>query len=30
MCYSEFNEIIESIARLDADVMTTEASHSDM
>lgn len=30
MCYSEFNEIIESIARLDADVITRETSRSDM
>ncbi|OYD21146.1 hypothetical protein B6S09_17170 [Oceanimonas baumannii] len=30
MCYSEFNEIIESIARLDADVITIETSRSDM
>ncbi|WP_408646021.1 hypothetical protein [Zobellella maritima] len=30
MCYSEFNEIIESIARLDADVMTIETSRADM
>lgn len=30
MCYSEFNDIIESIARLDADVITIETSRSDM
>ncbi|RKF18822.1 5-methyltetrahydropteroyltriglutamate--homocysteine S-methyltransferase [Alginatibacterium sediminis] len=30
MCYSEFNEIIESIAALDADVITIEASRSKM
>lgn len=30
MCYSEFNNIIESIARLDADVITIETSRSDM
>lgn len=30
MCYSEFNEIIDSIARLDADVITIESSRSDM
>jgi len=30
MCYSEFNEIINSIARLDADVITIESSRSDM
>jgi 5-methyltetrahydropteroyltriglutamate--homocysteine methyltransferase len=30
MCYSEFNDIIEYIARLDADVITIEASRSDM
>ena len=30
MCYSEFNEIISSIARLDADVITIESSRSDM
>ncbi|MCX7985639.1 MAG: 5-methyltetrahydropteroyltriglutamate--homocysteine S-methyltransferase [Bacteroidales bacterium] len=30
MCYSEFNDIIESIAQLDADVITIEASRSDM
>ena len=30
MCYSEFNEIIEAIARLDADVITIEASRSGM
>ncbi|GAA3551920.1 hypothetical protein GCM10022394_35240 [Zobellella aerophila] len=30
MCYSEFNEIIESIARLGAGVITIETSRSDM
>ncbi|OIN06765.1 hypothetical protein BFR47_17035 [Oceanisphaera psychrotolerans] len=30
MCYSEFNEIIEPIARLDADMITIEPSRSDM
>jgi 5-methyltetrahydropteroyltriglutamate--homocysteine methyltransferase len=30
MCYSEFNDIIESIAALDADVITIECSRSDM
>lgn len=30
MCYSEFNDIIESIADLDADVITIEAARSDM
>jgi len=30
MCYSEFNEMIEHIARLDADVLSIEASRSDM
>jgi 5-methyltetrahydropteroyltriglutamate--homocysteine methyltransferase len=30
MCYSEFNDIIESIARMDADVITIETSRSDM
>jgi len=30
MCYSEFNEIIEHIARLDADVISIEASRSGM
>lgn len=30
MCYSEFNDIIESIARLDADVITIETSRSNM
>ncbi|MGE0801193.1 MAG: 5-methyltetrahydropteroyltriglutamate--homocysteine S-methyltransferase [Lautropia sp.] len=30
MCYSEFNDIIESIAELDADVITIETSRSDM
>ena len=30
MCYSEFNHIIESIAALDADVISIEASRRDM
>jgi 5-methyltetrahydropteroyltriglutamate--homocysteine methyltransferase len=30
MCYSEFNDIVESLAALDADVMSVEASRSDM
>lgn len=30
MCYSEFNDIIQSIAALDADVITIETSRSDM
>ncbi len=30
MCYSEFNRIMEHIARLDADVISIEASRSDM
>ena len=30
MCYSEFNDIIDSIAALDADVISIEASRSDM
>lgn len=30
MCYSEFNEMIEQIARLDADVLSVEASRSGM
>lgn len=30
MCYSEFNDIIASIASMDADVITIEASRSDM
>jgi len=30
MCYAEFNDIIESIADLDADVITIETSRSDM
>ncbi len=30
MCYSEFNDIIQSIAELDADVITMETSRSDM
>lgn len=29
MCYSEFNDIIESIAEMDADVITIETSRSD-
>lgn len=29
MCYSEFNDIIEAIAALDADVITIETSRSD-
>ncbi|MDX1492307.1 MAG: 5-methyltetrahydropteroyltriglutamate--homocysteine S-methyltransferase [Pseudohongiellaceae bacterium] len=29
MCYSEFNDIIDSIARMDADVITIESSRSD-
>jgi 5-methyltetrahydropteroyltriglutamate--homocysteine methyltransferase len=29
MCYSEFNDIIESIAQMDADVITIETSRSD-
>ena len=30
MCYSEFNDIIESVADIDADVITIETSRSDM
>lgn len=30
MCYSEFNELIEHIAAMDADVITIESSRSDM
>ena len=30
MCYSEFNEIVEHIARMDADVISIEASRSNM
>ena len=30
MCYSEFNHIIEAIAAMDADVISIEASRSDM
>ncbi|HTF17493.1 MAG TPA: 5-methyltetrahydropteroyltriglutamate--homocysteine S-methyltransferase [Chryseolinea sp.] len=30
MCYSEFNDIIESIAHMDADVITIECSRSQM
>lgn len=30
MCYSEFNKIIESIAEMDADVISIEASRSNM
>ncbi len=30
MCYSEFNDIIENIAKLDADVITIETSRSQM
>ncbi|MDA0184637.1 5-methyltetrahydropteroyltriglutamate--homocysteine S-methyltransferase [Solirubrobacter phytolaccae] len=30
MCYSEFNEMMEHIVRLDADVISIEASRSDM
>ncbi|MDE3084771.1 MAG: 5-methyltetrahydropteroyltriglutamate--homocysteine S-methyltransferase, partial [Verrucomicrobiota bacterium] len=30
MCYAEFNDIIQSIADLDADVITIETSRSDM
>lgn len=30
MCYSEFNDIIEQIARMDADVITIECSRSQM
>ncbi len=30
MCYSEFNQIIEAIAAMDADVITIETSRSQM
>ncbi len=30
MCYSEFNDILDAIARMDADVITIETSRSDM
>ncbi|MGY0613744.1 5-methyltetrahydropteroyltriglutamate--homocysteine S-methyltransferase [Vibrio sp. FJH11] len=30
MCYSEFNEIIDSVAEMDADVITIETSRSNM
>src|SRR5690606_24276934 len=30
MCYSEFNDVIESIAAMDADVITIETSRSHM
>jgi 5-methyltetrahydropteroyltriglutamate--homocysteine methyltransferase len=30
MCYSEFNDIIDAIASMDADVITIETSRSDM
>lgn len=30
MCYSEFNDIMEAIAQMDADVITIETSRSDM
>jgi 5-methyltetrahydropteroyltriglutamate--homocysteine methyltransferase len=30
MCYSEFNDVIESIAAMDADVITIETSRSQM
>lgn len=30
MCYSEFNDILEAIARMDADVITIETSRSQM
>ncbi len=30
MCYSEFNDIIENIAEMDADVITIECSRSQM
>jgi 5-methyltetrahydropteroyltriglutamate--homocysteine methyltransferase len=30
MCYSEFNDIMEHVARLNADVLSIEASRSDM
>jgi len=30
MCYSEFNDIVDTIARMDADVITIETSRSAM
>ncbi|MDP3816757.1 MAG: 5-methyltetrahydropteroyltriglutamate--homocysteine S-methyltransferase, partial [Pseudomonas sp.] len=30
MCYSEFNDVLEAIAAMDADVITIETSRSDM
>ncbi len=30
MCYSEFNDIIEAVAQMDADVITIETSKSQM
>lgn len=30
MCYSEFNDVIQAIAAMDADVITIETSRSDM
>jgi 5-methyltetrahydropteroyltriglutamate--homocysteine methyltransferase len=30
MCYSEFNDVIQAIADMDADVITIETSRSDM
>ncbi len=30
MCYSEFNDIIEAVAKMDADVITIETSKSQM
>ncbi|WDE95909.1 5-methyltetrahydropteroyltriglutamate--homocysteine S-methyltransferase [Lentisphaera profundi] len=30
MCYSDFNEIMDSVGRMDADVISIEASRSDM
>nr|MDA8390734.1 5-methyltetrahydropteroyltriglutamate--homocysteine S-methyltransferase [Gammaproteobacteria bacterium] len=30
MCYAEFNDIIEAVAEMDADVITIETSRSDM
>ncbi len=30
MCYSEFNDIIESVTALDADIITIETSRSEM
>ena len=30
MCYAEFNDIIEAVAAMDADVITIETSRSDM